>query len=835
MYKECATCNENILFSTIHNEELDAEVTRIRVRTSSDSNNEMEKAAKRLFQVVKDHNNNTIQEMLHISNVYCYKNSEGTPSDDDEEDDEPEFASIHFPNVPCCIIVVNESEFRDRMATAVTKLESDGLVVDIGDACVVKFGNPPFSSNNDVAALIDNIDKCMKLCDHALYRSEIYTKPEGSSFTFVKMMDVTSYLHKLLANEVLRDKLIQHFQAVDRLLSHPACAIIQQIKFDVDLIEVSNGYCFSIKARKFIVCPIPESMRGKLSPRSFVPHDSSKPPNPGYFREGIFNSFPDNDVRVRFLNKLYQCLLAFSMPHKVRKLVVVGPKDSAKTSWSNIFHRVIPASYIASLTNERQFSAAMINNETQLVVVDEWSASKMQSDLAKCILQGGWMVSAVKHGLPKTVLNNSPFYITTNNLPNFGKEEDDNVQRRIEIFTTTSLPQTLPGIDKWIYDHAMDCIAWIAEEINANREHIDRHELWYEPNHSGPLTIAANEGESLFSDEHVRRISNADLREEDPCVVEDLSQTIHAGFAAELRSRRLARKRRAARGKLNSDDDSTSEEIQEHNTSSSDGEKRRDDMKGCRLTEDNVVKENPQTMSIISAENRDEETTDNPRSKTTTVSVEQPLNDDQLSNDEETMDSGTERTDNARANTEASTVTVEQLLPVKLPQPANEASPDEEVIDSQTIRTYSPPAGWVLNKKTYMSKVACLIRYGFIKMKKGELYSFNERRDKAKLKRTKKERDFWTIADPIIDAWMLVTGQKRDVFDIESFVQQNREIVEEIGQVRKNMKVLILRSRCPLLKALQKIERRERGEESEEQVEVPSQTYWTTFKSWRPW
>jgi hypothetical protein len=386
----------------------------------------------------------------------------------------------------------------------------------------------------------------------------------------------------------------------------------------------------------------------------------------------------------------------------------------------------------------------MINNETQLVLVDEWSASTMQSDLAKCILQGGWMVSAVKHGLPKTVLNNSPFYITTNNLPNFGKEEDDNVKRRIEICTTTSLPQTLPGIDKWIYDHAMDCIAWIAEEINANREHIDRHELWYERNHSGPLTIAANEGESLFSDEHVRRISNADLREEDARVVEELSQTIHDGFAAELRSRRLARKRRAAHGELNSDDDSTSEEIQEHNTSSSDGEKRRDDMEGCQLTEDNVVKESPHTKSTTLAKNRDGETTDNARSKTTTVSVEQPYPQEeaqpsnQLSNDEKTIDSGTERTDNAHTKTEASTVTVEQLLPVKLPQPSNEASPDEEVIDSQTIRTYSPPAGWVLNDKTYMSKVACFIRYGFMKMKKGELYSFNEQRDMAKLKRTKK-------------------------------------------------------------------------------------------------
>ena len=104
VYKECATCNKKILFSTIHNKELDAEVTWIWVRKSSDSNNEMETAAKQLFQVVKDHNNNTIQEMLQISNMYCYKNSEGIPYDDDEDDDQPEFASTHFPNVPCCII-----------------------------------------------------------------------------------------------------------------------------------------------------------------------------------------------------------------------------------------------------------------------------------------------------------------------------------------------------------------------------------------------------------------------------------------------------------------------------------------------------------------------------------------------------------------------------------------------------------------------------------------------------------------------------------------------------------------------------------------------------------
>ena len=36
--------------------------------------------------------------------------------------------------------------------------------------------------------------------------------------------------------------------------------------------------------------------------------------------------------------------------------------------------------------------------------------------------------------------------------------------------------------------------------------------------------------------------------------------------------------------------------------------------------------------------------------------------------------------------------------------------------------------------------------------------SFITRREAAKRKLEKRERDFWTVADPEIDAWMLVTG-----------------------------------------------------------------------------
>ena len=91
------------------------------------------------------------------------------------------------------------------------------------------------------------------------------------------------------------------------------------------------------------------------------------------------------------------------MPHKTRKLVVAGPRDSGKTSWCNVFHRIIPPECIASVTNEGQFSAAMITETTQLVIIDEWSSNRMQSNLAKTVLQGGWMVTSVKHGPPRCV------------------------------------------------------------------------------------------------------------------------------------------------------------------------------------------------------------------------------------------------------------------------------------------------------------------------------------------------------------------------------------------------------------------------------------------------
>ena len=99
----------------------------------------------------------------------------------------------------------------------------------------------------------------------------------------------------------------------------------------------------------------------------------------------------------------------------------------------------------------------MINDETEPVIIDDWSGQTIDSDLAKTLLQGGWFVTAIKHEQPKSVWNNSPFYITTNSVPDFG-EESENVERRISVFRTQALPITTAGMDKWMFDNAMDLL-----------------------------------------------------------------------------------------------------------------------------------------------------------------------------------------------------------------------------------------------------------------------------------------------------------------------------------------------------------------------------------------
>ena len=45
----------------------------------------------------------------------------------------------------------------------------------------------------------------MKVLGHALYKGDLYGIPSGSQYTYVCMMDIDTYLHKMMANDKLRE------------------------------------------------------------------------------------------------------------------------------------------------------------------------------------------------------------------------------------------------------------------------------------------------------------------------------------------------------------------------------------------------------------------------------------------------------------------------------------------------------------------------------------------------------------------------------------------------------------------------------------------------------
>ena len=546
VYESSDKCHEETFFAALHNQDVEPEITPIRVRTRGKP--DLETAARQLFQTVKDHNNPSVQEMLNASNTYCYSNAPAASSESEEEEDEEseeEFCPVHFPTSPCCFVIVNHEGYLEEFDAAIERTQSDGLVVE-----TTRRPNfhPPASDSpsTDVISTIRKVERVMHLSKHALYRGDIYATPDGAQFTYRRLMDVGSYLNKLLVNEAINQQLVKNMKSVQTILSHPACEIIEQLAFDLNLIEVSNGVCFDICSRAFIANAIQEANIGKLSPRAYIPYDSSTPPQPLYFRQGLYNSFPDVDVRTNLMNKFYQCLLAHKIPQKTRKLVVAGPRDSGKTSWARILQRIVTPQYIASITNERQFSAAMIKEDTQLVIIDEWCANTMSADLAKTILQGGWLVTAVKHAQPRHVTCHSPFYITTNAVPDFD-EENANVQRRVEIFTTSSLPTITPDAYQWMYDHAMDCIAWAAEEITTHRHLIHPEERWYEDAHTLSRLLPSVNTPTPWHRREIVQITDADLHGESATQPTTTHDTIHASFTMEARRRRMMRKRPRAR------------------------------------------------------------------------------------------------------------------------------------------------------------------------------------------------------------------------------------------------------------------------------------------------
>ena len=334
--------------------------------------------------------------------------------------------------------------------------------------------------------------------------------------------------------------------------------------------------------------------------------------------------------------------------------------------------------------------------------------------------------------------------------------------------------------------------------------------------------VIANEGESLFHNVQLKAISHADLRREDIARDDETAPTIHQSFAGKIRARKLRRKRLAARTTSPFNEESTETEMDIAQSLNTHGDTSQS-MEVHQLPPTVPDTEQPETVqpsSNISPSTSDELPEVDIQQSTAT---ENPPTSD-IERDEAV-------TVQPRTSSCNSDQVPEDILEQSTANPSTthigeKISSSGEALSILQMAQYSPASGWILNNKRYMEKVAVIIKYGHNSVTKARVHSFLERLRKAELKRTKQEHDFWTKADPEIDAWMIMTGRQREVFDVSIFVKQNPEILPHLKSKSRRSKCPSSYESLPYCKGDSKTDA-ERGCETreEEEEDVPSQTY----------
>ena len=157
-------------------------------------------------------------------------------------------------------------------------------------------------------------------------------------------------------------------------------------------------------------CPYKASDVGRISPRIFKDLAKLVDVSGGPFGKAIDNSFPEIEDKMKFIVKFYQCLLAFQLPPKTKKLTLVGHKNSGKTTFVNLIRGLTHPEFIATLSKEKVFGMSMINDQTQFIFIDEISAEILTASQAKILLQGGQVTVSRKNQDPETVDNQAGEY-----------------------------------------------------------------------------------------------------------------------------------------------------------------------------------------------------------------------------------------------------------------------------------------------------------------------------------------------------------------------------------------------------------------------------------------
>ena len=171
----------------------------------------------KLCQELKDHNSSYAEGRLKDSVDFCYNeairhNLEGASESEKRRlfpflTPNAEDISLKELKVPTRLYVISMEEFGVEMVAAVSNLKKDGFQSIFKDNLKlqalsdfdIRFGD----SDNEIIQVRKKINATMMSLGHALYKGDVYMKPPTAKFTYVLMMNVESYVNKIMVSDAV--------------------------------------------------------------------------------------------------------------------------------------------------------------------------------------------------------------------------------------------------------------------------------------------------------------------------------------------------------------------------------------------------------------------------------------------------------------------------------------------------------------------------------------------------------------------------------------------------------------------------------------------------------
>ena len=408
-----------------------------------------------------------MEDLVKFSYQHCYRRQARDILDDDVSSSQAEIecGTENVVRVKCIL-----SSYEPLLSHAIRKLLEAKLKLDIVNIDVGNSTPTPCDSSqverrlsDKLTVLVNDIDIAMKNLSYGLYRGKVYRKVDHAKYTFSFKCDVRAFVNSLATNEFYKARLLGNMRKVIDLMSDPYCEVICPLLIDYDLIEVNDGLCWSIRQRKFIECPIPDNRIGQISPRAFCQYDSSREPDPKYFKQILENSL-DPREQAEFCEDFLRLLHYNRKHHKDKVPCLAGESNSGKSSLFFPILGIVHHSNIATVTKQRAFNKAMITKFTEVIFIDEATETTLSIDDWKILTQGGFAAFDVKYETARAFINRCPMLITTQKKLNFGGEDQKAMEKRLRMYTFKSLAEPKKRAADWLKQHPMECIVWAAAQ-----------------------------------------------------------------------------------------------------------------------------------------------------------------------------------------------------------------------------------------------------------------------------------------------------------------------------------------------------------------------------------